>query len=261
MHLLAPAKINLHLRIGPRRADGFHSLLSWMCSVSLFDKLTLEPAAPGAAGGSKPITLTCNSPELAVDESNLVVRVATAFLQAVKSAEVAPPQSQPQAMRASLVKNIPIGAGLGGGSSDGARTLMGLDHLFRTGWSADNLSAFAAQFGSDLSFFIYGPSSVCRGRGEQVTPIDRPRPRSAVLILPGIMMPTAQVYRRFDEMKLGDERAIQIAPDWPAWTTLEAADLLPKLINDLEAPAFAIAPQLGELCARTPSSSSAVRCG
>src|SRR5581483_8619857 len=97
----------------------------------------------------------------------------------------------------------PAGAGLGGGSSDGAFTLMALNRLWKVGGAADVLSAFAARFGSDLSFFFHGPSSVCRGRGEIVSPVERPTARWAVLVLPAISMPTPDVYRRFDAMNLG----------------------------------------------------------
>src|SRR4051812_35024349 len=91
MRLLCPAKINLHLRVGPRRGDGFHPLLSWMCTVGLFDTLTLEPVdAPDEATGSPrvvgdlpgvPVTLTCDAPDLPCDARNLVVRVAAAWGQ------------------------------------------------------------------------------------------------------------------------------------------------------------------------------------
>jgi len=127
---------------------------------------------------------------------------------------------------------------------------MGLDRLWRMGRAADDLSAFAARFGSDLPFFFHGPSSVCRGRGEIVMPVPRPSARWAVLVLPNLAMPTADIYRRFDTMGLGRECDIAEAPDWLAWAKLASEDLLPRLVNDLEPPAFDLAPQLGALRAR-----------
>ena len=109
------------------------------------------------------------------------------------------------------------------------------------------LAEFAGKFGSDLPFFFHGPSSVCTGRGENVTPIAPPRPRWAVIYLPDIVMPTPQVYRRFDEMKLGNERDVLEQPDWKAWAELQSTELLPLLINDLEAPAFSINKYLSDL--------------
>ncbi|MGH7192786.1 MAG: 4-(cytidine 5'-diphospho)-2-C-methyl-D-erythritol kinase, partial [Candidatus Saccharimonadales bacterium] len=148
---------------------------------------------------------------------------------------------------ARLHKRIPVGAGLGGGSSDAARTLLGLNQLWGSGRAADDLSAFAARFGSDLPFFFHGSSSACQGRGEIVTPLPKPTPRWAVLVLPRLSMPTADVYRRFDEMGLGCERDVSDMPDWSAWANLASQQLLPRLVNDLEPPAFEIAPQLGQL--------------
>src|SRR4051812_48261724 len=148
-----------------------------------------------------------------------------------------------------LGKRIPVGAGLGGGSSDAARMLLALASLDvpvrqgdSTGRVAEDLSAFAARFGSDLSFFILAPggSAVCRGRGEQITPIPSPTARWAVLILPDESMPTPAVYRKFDELGLGKSSDVEQEPDWQAWTKLPAKYLLDCIVNDLEAAAFAI---------------------
>lgn len=237
MRVLAPAKINLHLRVGPRRQDGFHPLLSWMTTVGLFDTLTFSRLAAGPQ--VLPVTLRCDMPGLPCDERNLVVRIASA-LRNEWGADLPPVQID-------LEKRIPVGAGLGGGSSDGAYALMALNRLWRTGRAADVLSAFAARFGSDLSFFVHGPSSVCKGRGEIVAPVARPSARWAVLVLPRLSMPTPDVYRRFDQMNLGRDEDVENEPDWNRWTTLASEELLPRLVNDLEPPAFIIAPALGEL--------------
>jgi 4-diphosphocytidyl-2-C-methyl-D-erythritol kinase len=237
MRLLAPAKINLHLRVGPLSPDGFHPLLSWMTTVGLFDTLILnpDPAGPNA----DPVSLSCDDPSLPCDERNLVVRVARAWREESRLPEAR--------VAIELRKRIPMGAGLGGGSSDGARVLLGLTNLWRSGRAANDLSAFAARFGSDLPFFFHGPSSVCRGRGEIVKPVARPTPRWALLVLPKLSMPTPQVYRQFDQMRLGTERDIEDAPPWDQWATLKSEELLPRLVNDLEAPAFEIAPELADL--------------
>jgi 4-diphosphocytidyl-2-C-methyl-D-erythritol kinase len=285
MRLLAPAKINLHLRVGPRRSDGFHSLLSWFATVGLFDNLVLEQHSPAAgsppggmgagSGASVPegvrddsparVTLECDMPGLPCDERNLVVKIALAFARDARAADKATdaprisgsigdsPDSrhgvrgEVSGIRAMLHKRIPMGAGLGGGSSDAARTLLGLNQLWGVGRAADDLSAFAARFGSDLPFFFHGPSSICRGRGEIVAPIGKPGPGWAVLILPEVSMPTPDVYRKFDAMGLGREQDLIDEPDWASWTKLPSVELLPRLVNDLEPPAFAIAPRLGEL--------------
>jgi 4-diphosphocytidyl-2-C-methyl-D-erythritol kinase len=147
-----------------------------------------------------------------------------------------------------LTKRVPFGAGLGGGSSDAASAMLALNRLWRGGLDATALATLAARVGSDVPFFFYGPSAVCTGRGEVVRPIAAPRvARWALLVLPNIAMPTPAVYRRFDEMKLGDSVDLRDEPDWAAWADLESNKLLPLLVNDLEAPSFALRPELGEL--------------
>ena len=221
MPILAPAKINLHLRVGPPRADGFHPILTWMCVVDLYDEIEIEPAANG-------VTLECDDPSIPTDERNLVVKAALAMGAAAKI---------------KLTKRIPAGGGLAGGSSDAASTLMALG----PGHPDKNLPQIAMSLGSDVAFFLHGPSSVCAGVGEQVRPIDPPACGWALLILPPFGMPTPAVYRKFDEMKLGRRESIDVEPDWSALTQLSAERLLPHLVNDLEPPAFALNPELRRL--------------
>ncbi|HEY8747474.1 MAG TPA: 4-(cytidine 5'-diphospho)-2-C-methyl-D-erythritol kinase, partial [Tepidisphaeraceae bacterium] len=218
-------------------------LLSWMTTVGLFDTLTFEPTALNGIAAEGRVSLRSDMPGLPCDERNLIVRIANLFRNEFK----------PQELRdfdVFLEKKIPVGAGLGGGSSDAASALMALNRLWRTGGAANVLSAFAARIGSDLSFFFHGPSSVCRGRGEIVSPIARPSVAWAVLVLPKLSMPTPAVYQRFDQMNLGRDEDVDREPNWDEWTKLSGEELLPRLVNDLEAPAFDIAPVLGELCAQ-----------
>jgi len=238
----APAKINLDLRVGPPAANGFHPLESWMVTVGLFDNLEFtHTSTPG-------VHLACGDPALPTDDSNLVVKCATALLRAA--------QTDPgMGLSIALQKRIPAGAGLGGGSSDGAFTLLALNRYLTLHWPPDRLAEIASRFGSDLAFFCHGPSSVCTGRGEIVRPTPRPKPRHAVLILPPIHMPTPAVYRRFDELlasnsELGTRNSELPSPDYAHWSTLPAPDLLPLLINDLEPPAFSLSPALATLRGR-----------
>src|SRR6185436_4280990 len=114
--VLAPAKINLHLRVGPPTADGFHPLSTWMVTVSLFDKLDLE-LSPAQS-------LTCDDPSIPTDSSNLITKAIEAIRQAAPQI-----RGEPWNVRATLQKRIPAGAGLGGGSSDAAATLIALNGL------------------------------------------------------------------------------------------------------------------------------------
>jgi 4-diphosphocytidyl-2-C-methyl-D-erythritol kinase len=241
-----PAKINLHLRVGPARDDGFHPLLSWMCTVGLFDRLELQVTP--AREPAEMVRLACDAPGIPADERNLVHRAIRGWHEHLSASGRRPDG----VIAAKLTKCVPHGAGLGGGSSDAAFALMAAERLWRPDGapsaSTDELAAVAARFGSDIPFFLFGPSSACRGRGERVRPIAPPQvARWAVLLLPGIHLPTPDVYRQFDGMGLGRSVDVEQEPDWADWARRSPGDLLEALVNDLEAPAFALRPELAEM--------------
>lgn len=233
MRLLAPAKINLHLRVGPPRADGFHPLLSWMCTIGLFDTLVLDPSDVAQ------VSLTCDRPWVPCDQTNLVHRAA-ALLR-----EHAAAQGRNVGLRVGLEKRIPVGAGLGGGSSDAARMLLGLNQFWGLGLSGDQLAPMAAALGSDVPFFLNGQSALCSGRGEVVQPVAAPKPHWAVLLLPPFGVSTPQAYQRFDQ--LCPSGCALDRPDIEQWVHLSADSLLDVLVNDLEAAAFSLVPELARL--------------
>ena len=218
-----PAKINLDLHVGPRRPDGFHSIRSWFVTVGLYDELTFAPADD--------VRLTCDDASIPTDARNLVIRAALALR---------PPGGTGVAVH--LTKRIPAGGGLGGGSSNAASTLFALNDFWRLGLTLDRLHAVAATLGSDVPFFLHGPSSICEGRGEIVTPVPAPACRWAVLVLPPIAMPTPAVFRRFDELPAPPPRP---ARQFPA--SSDAATFMQALVNDLEPAAFSLATELGDL--------------
>ena len=238
MRVLSPAKINLHLRVGPVQTDGFHPLVSWMTTVGLFDTLDLTPDS------TDNVVLECGDPSLPTDGLNLVVRAAEA-LQAATGVS--------QGVNIRLEKSIPAGGGLGGGSGNAATTLVALNGLWNLGLSIDRLSAIAATLGSDVPFFLQAPSALCSGRGEIVKSVDPPTGMWVVLILPAMAMPTPAVYRQLDAMRLAADTNALAHADWDGpidiehWRTLPAEALLKELKNDLEAPAFALRPDLNDL--------------
>jgi 4-diphosphocytidyl-2-C-methyl-D-erythritol kinase len=233
MRVLSPAKINLNLRIGPPGADGFHPLMSWFVTVGLFDTLGISPLnRPG-------ISFWSDRSDVPIDRTNLIVRAGEAMLESIGDARLG--------AFIELKKTIPIGGGLGGGSSNGASAIRGLNQFWRLNWPLEKLAKIGAKIGSDVPFFFFGPSSICTGRGEFVQPIANPAPKFAILIFPNFGVSTAQVYRQFDQMKLGKISDVEIQPDWSQWTQLSARQLLPLLVNDLEPPAFAICPELGKI--------------
>ena len=226
----SPAKINLFLRVGPKRADGFHGLVSWFCVVGLADELTFTPQ-----DGSD-ISLSCDMPGVPCDATNLILRAASVLR---------PYAAIAQSVHIHLHKRIPMGGGLGGGSSNAATTLRVLSQYWHCAISDVKLREIGASLGSDVPFFLQPPSAICRGRGELISPISAPSPRAVLLLLPEIAMPTPAVYRTFDEMRLGTDLAA-VEAHLPS-PNLSTETLLTSLVNDLEAPAFAISPALGRL--------------
>jgi 4-diphosphocytidyl-2-C-methyl-D-erythritol kinase len=212
MLFLAPAKINLSLRVVRRRDDGFHDIDSLMVPVSVFDKLEIELLDEGG------LRFTCDNPGIPADDKNLVVRAAKLFCMEIGL--------EPH-LRIHLEKQIPHGAGLGGGSSDAAITLIGLNHLFRTELPRETLLSLAGDLGSDVPFFIVGRPAHARGRGEQLEASDFNHRLPLLLIKPAFGVPTPWAYQRWrDSRELpGISYATQTLP----WG---------ELVNDLERPVF-----------------------
>lgn len=228
------AKVNLYLRVGSRRPDGFHGLVSWFCSVGLADDLEIRQLSTASAGR---VTLTCDHPDVPCDGRNLILKAAASLGEAGRPA-----------LDIHLRKRIPMGGGLGGGSSNAAAALRGLQEIWGIRLSPEREMEIAAQLGSDVPFFLRQPSAICRGRGEQVTPVAPPAACGCLLLLPPIAMPTPAVYRKFDEMGLGTDLD-SVEPQLPR-PDPPAKDLLLQLINDLEPPAFAISPELALIRSR-----------
>src|SRR4051812_8102190 len=180
VEVLAPAKLNLFLEILGRRPDGCHEVESLMVAVDLFDRLTFADDPSGH------LTLGCDEPGLPTGPENLVVRAAERLRAASGTRRGA---------RMTLEKAIPAQAGLAGGSSGGAATLVALDRLWELQTPPDRLDALAGEIGSDVAFFLHAPAGACRGRGERVEPLALPWAYHFVLVCPPIGLSTAEVYR------------------------------------------------------------------
>lgn len=213
MHFRAPAKINLSLKILHRRPDGYHEIETLMTPISLSDRLAFQ-----TADMSRGIQFRCDDPSLPAGEDNLVVRAARAFLLAAKKSS---------GVTIVLEKTIPHGAGLGGGSSDAAATLLGLNKLFDAKLGPDALRAIAARLGSDIPFFIFESPAICRGRGETVTPAVLPRKFPLLLLKPNFGVPTPWAYAHWSAAR--ELPGISYAPQEFAGTVF---------VNDLERPVF-----------------------
>lgn len=228
----APAKINLTLRVGGRRPDGFHEIESLVALVDLADTVEVTDHEDGC------YSLSCDEPTLPRDGSNLVLRAARALAQ---SAEIN------RGAEITLTKRIPAGAGLGGGSSDAAATLMLLNELWGTGRSPAELEQLGATLGSDVPLFFHGPLGAVRGRGEHVARVPGELRAWVGLVLPALACPTPTVYAEFDRRPAPAARPTLDE----VCAALDAPDrLMGLLFNDLEAAAGRVVPELGRLLER-----------
>ena len=214
MQLSAPAKINLSFQISGRRADGFHEIETLMAPISIADRLTIEARPRGDAG----IEFSCDDLSLTTGDDNLVVRAARLFREATGISA---------GLKIVLEKTIPHGAGLGGGSSDAASTLLGLNEVFAAGLDETNLLQLGAQLGSDVPFFIVRSPAICRGRGEIVAPTNLSGHFQLLLVKPEFGVPTPWAYGRWKESR--EIPAVNYSPQ-------EFGGV--RFGNDLEPPVF-----------------------
>jgi 4-diphosphocytidyl-2-C-methyl-D-erythritol kinase len=233
LRVRAPAKVNVYLEILARRPDGYHDLRTVMQAVSLCDELTFAPRADGE------VTLTCAHPGLGDPDENLVTRAARA-LQAHCGVRTG--------VDVTLQKRIPVGGGLGGGSSDGAVSLLALAELWGLDVPTDELAGLAGALGSDAAFFIRGGTALCEGRGERVTALACPEPMHYVLVTPPCHSATGDVYRAWRGGLTGRDAARKNVME--ALSTGDAALLAASLSNDLQDAALALHTELRQLWGR-----------
>jgi 4-diphosphocytidyl-2-C-methyl-D-erythritol kinase len=236
MQILAPAKINLSLRILGKRSDGFHEIETVITPISLCDKIDIEKQ-------NRWIDFSCDDPTLSTGDDNLVVRAAKLFFEQAKIKS---------GVSIKLEKKIPHGAGLGGGSSDAAATLRALNQLFDAKLSPEELAKLGATIGSDVPFFLSESAAICKGRGEIVKPtklntklVDSPpgsstlsgspvnvarrppAPLSILLLKPEFGVSSAWAYSRWNDSK--EITSISYEPQKFSGHVL---------VNDLERPVF-----------------------
>lgn len=230
LSLRAPAKINLHLEVLGLRDDGFHELAMVMQTLDLADELQVDPAPAGQ------LHLVCSDPDLPVDGSNLIVKAAELLRQHCGCPELS--------AQLTLTKRIPIGAGLAGGSSDGATALLLLNRFWELQLAPAVLHDLAAQLGSDVAFCLQGGTQLCFGRGERLEPIEATAHPAVLLIKdPSVSVSTPWAYGRCKE-RLGSSYLSSEAEFEQQRQSLRQAPLLawlrgqqqevPPLRNDLQ---------------------------
>jgi 4-diphosphocytidyl-2-C-methyl-D-erythritol kinase len=210
----APAKINLYLHILGRRPDGYHELEMLMAPISLGDILQIDLLDSG-------LEFTCSDPALADARDNLATRAARLFFDEFKLKMGA---------RIHLQKQVPAGAGLGGGSSDAATVLLALRQLTGVPCANDKLAELALRLGSDVPFFIYRTAAICRGRGERIEPVVLKETCQGLLVHPGFGVSTPWAYKTYAQNPVPGEAGRALAGF--------------ILRNDLEPAAFSKYPWL-----------------
>ncbi|VTR96774.1 4-(cytidine 5'-diphospho)-2-C-methyl-D-erythritol kinase [Tuwongella immobilis] len=227
VHLATPAKVNLFLEIRAKRPDGYHELETLMVPISLYDTLQFQMSPDSQ------LTLRCSHPDLGNPDENLVLRAARLLRDTVGITTGA---------QITLTKRIPLAAGLAGGSSDAAATLVGLNRLWNLGLSRPQLLPLAQQLGSDIAFFLGDGAAWCTGRGEVITPCPVAIPLELVLVCPSFGMSTPAVYR-----------ALRVPASPIDGTAIRAAvqqgdidAIAQSLHNRLEEPAQTINPLLAD---------------
>jgi 4-diphosphocytidyl-2-C-methyl-D-erythritol kinase len=239
----APAKINLSLLIAGKRSDGFHEIETIMSKVNLYDELLFEKA------GKPGIELICNGKYAAPsDKTNLVYR---ACKMACESAGGQGTEMLRQGIRVTLTKNIPVGAGLGGGSSDAASALLAINKFVDLGLSEQKNYEIACSLGSDVPFFLYGSMGLCTGRGEVIIPISEKYIYRAILVLPDVNVSTKEVYVNY---KHNNSEYNRLRGKIIHYIGEKKIDFIPEMCaNMLEPTCFAMNAELGEIKSRIMS--------
>ncbi|MBI3000067.1 MAG: 4-(cytidine 5'-diphospho)-2-C-methyl-D-erythritol kinase [Deltaproteobacteria bacterium] len=232
MRIRTPAKVNLYLRVLGQREDGYHLLDTVMVPVSLYDELEIRRPRSKQVGQGR-LKVFCDHPMVPSGRRNLAYQAASLLLRKKRV-------EGPVHIR--IRKRIPVGAGLGGGSSDAAATLLGLNRLFRLRCTRTELSALAASLGADVPFFIYRRPARAQGIGERL----RPRasiPRLWIVILyPGFPVSTRWVYQNLPLKLTKSIENTSISASWKS-----PKELAHFLVNDLEKVAICRYPQIGFL--------------
>ena len=222
---MAPAKINLFLRVLRKRADGYHDIVSLMQKITLYDELIFSPRPKG-------IVLNCPGSDLPTSEDNLVFRAAQSIFAYA---------NYPSGMEIKLTKKIPLAAGLGGGSSDAATTLMALNKICSLNLKKNELMKLGAKIGADVPFFIFGNNALASGIGDKLKALQNLPKINLVLIKPQFELSTKMVYENLNLRLTRGKNNYSI----PRFLTL--GDIIRELHNDLESVSLKMHPELTDL--------------
>jgi len=225
MNLKSPAKINLFLKVVGKRPDGFHALESLFAFLDLQDDLSVEKSEKFS------LEISGEFAQLVDLENNLFTKILDYFTQ-----EFAVSKN----LKIKVVKNIPVGGGLGGGSSNAASFMKCLNEIYALNLSKNDLQKISLNFGSDIAFFFEPCASIIKGRGEIIENFREFKPLSVLLVNPKIHLSTKEVFAKLNR---------NYSAEIPTKKLLETdiLELIKSLPNDLEKPAIALVPVIGEI--------------
>lgn len=225
----APAKINLTLDIKGKRPDGYHELETMMHQITLVDRI-------GFRRGGQGIRLNTDSPDIPADEQNLAYKAARLLFEKFNLQE---------GIQIFIEKNIPVGAGLAGGSTDAAAVLTGINRLFDLGLEEKQLLELGGGLGSDVPFCLLGGTALGRGRGEILTPIKNGPKLTIVLVKPDFQISTSEVYSdfRMDRVKKFPDNEAFIS----AWQSCDIISVSRQLNNVLESVSIQWHPRIADI--------------
>jgi 4-diphosphocytidyl-2-C-methyl-D-erythritol kinase len=227
--VFAPAKVNFYLQVIRKRQDGYHDIVSVMQALELADEIVINPAGDG-------VRLTCDDPGLPTGEENIAYRAAISVIKE---------SGKDLGVEININKRIPVAAGLGGGSSDAAATLKGINLLFGLGIPAGRLREIGRSLGADVPFFLSWPSARAEGVGEVLTELPPPEETWIILVNPGFGVSTRWVYESLNLGLTNNPNNITLPPFMgPAY---DAGLLVSYLRNDLERVTASRHPQIEEI--------------
>ncbi len=225
---LSPAKVNLALAVIGKRADGYHELITLMACVDLYDHIQFDFQSPA-------ISIRCRAPGVPADDANLACRAAVSFRNALMRKTAI----KSFGLRMVLTKRIPVGAGLGGGSSNAATVLKVLNRRFDHPFTPEELASLALPLGADIPYFLYGQPAIVAGIGEKIQPYRGLRPAALLIVFPGIGLSTAKVYKALNLRLTKCEKKLR-----NLLLKKEAFEAGVHLCNDLESPAIQMFPDI-----------------
>lgn len=239
VHVRAPGKINVFMKVGSLLDDGYHEVATAYQAISLYEEVYARPADDFSVRFSGPI----DTSGLATDGSNLAIKAARLLARAA---------DYRGGVALEIEKHVPIAGGMGGGSADAAATLVACDHLWGTNVGRDELHELAAQLGADVPFALMGGTAVGTGRGDRLSPALAQGTFHWVLALADDGLSTPQVYAELDRHRERHVHDIAPAPEQPmvdvevlqALRAGDAHQLAEYLYNDLQAPALHLQPSL-----------------